>query len=96
MAVVKRDFRRLLEAAEQPQRTVTLRHGWPVAAFGRICSNRPDLPVARRPGGLLTVLGTFADQETMDAGAADVLAALAGRGRAARAGARLAGEHRGS
>ena len=76
VAVVKRDFRRLLEAAEQGQRTVILRHGRPVAALGPVSSaDRSDLPIPRRPGGLLALLGSFADWDTMDVDVAEVLAA---------------------
>jgi antitoxin (DNA-binding transcriptional repressor) of toxin-antitoxin stability system len=59
MALAKRDFRRLLDAAEHGQRTVILRHGRPVAELGPIRHDRSDLPVARRPGGLLALLGAF-------------------------------------
>lgn len=75
VAVAKRDFRRLLDAAERGERTVILRHGRPVAALGPIQPERPDLPVARRPGGLLSLLGKFEDWETMEADLAEIVAA---------------------
>ena len=75
VAVVKRDFRRLLDAAENGQRTLILRHGRPVAEPGPIRSDRPDLPVARRPGGLLAWLGAFSDWDTLDSDIAEIVAA---------------------
>jgi prevent-host-death family protein len=75
VAIVKRDFSRVLEAAEHGQRTVILRHGRPVAALGPIHPERPDLPLPRRPGGLLALLGTFGDWETLDADIAELIAA---------------------
>jgi antitoxin (DNA-binding transcriptional repressor) of toxin-antitoxin stability system len=75
VAVVKREFSRLLEAAEHGQRTVILRHGHPVAALGPVRAERPDLPLPKRRGGLLTLLGALADWDTLDADIADVLAA---------------------
>jgi prevent-host-death family protein len=74
VAVVKRDFSRLLEAAAHGQRTVILRHGRPVAALGPVRAEQPDLPLPRRPGGLLALLGAFEDWQTLDADMADVLA----------------------
>jgi antitoxin (DNA-binding transcriptional repressor) of toxin-antitoxin stability system len=75
VAVVKRDFSRLLEAAEQGRRTVILRHGRPVATLGPVCAEHPELPLPRRPGGLLALLGAFADWETLDADMAEMVAA---------------------
>ena len=60
---------------EHGQRTVILRHGRPVAALGPVQSERPDLPLPRRPGGVLALLGALADWETLDADIAEVLAA---------------------
>jgi antitoxin (DNA-binding transcriptional repressor) of toxin-antitoxin stability system len=80
VAVAKRDFRRLLEAAEQGQRTVILRHGRPVAEVGPVRTDRPDLPVARRPGGLLALLGALDDWDTMQT---DIDAIVAARDAAA-------------
>jgi antitoxin (DNA-binding transcriptional repressor) of toxin-antitoxin stability system len=74
VAAVKREFRRLLEAAEHGRRTVILRHGRPVAALGPIRPERPDLPVPRKPGGLLSLLGSFADWQAMETDVADVIA----------------------
>lgn len=76
VAVVKRDFRRLLQAAERGERTLILRHGRPVAELGPVRTGRPELPLLppRRPGGLLALLGLFADWETMDADLADIVA----------------------
>jgi prevent-host-death family protein len=75
VAAAKRDFRRLLDEAERGQRTVISRHGKPVAALGPVRPDRTDLPVARRPGGLLALLGTFAGWDTMDDDMAEVVAA---------------------
>jgi prevent-host-death family protein len=74
VAAVKRDFSRLLEAAEHGQRTVILRHGRPVAMLGPVRVEYPELPVPRRPGGLLALLGAFEDWQTLDADMAEVLA----------------------
>ena len=74
VAVVKREFRRLLEAAERGRRTVILRHGRPVAELGPVRAERPELPLARRPGGLLALLGSFSDWQSMDADVAAVIA----------------------
>jgi antitoxin (DNA-binding transcriptional repressor) of toxin-antitoxin stability system len=75
VALAKRDFRRLLEAAEHGQRTVILRHGRPVAELGPVRHDRADLPVARRPGGLLALLGALEDWDTMQADIGAVIAA---------------------
>lgn len=75
VAVVKRDFRRLLDAAERGERTVILRHGRPVAVLGPVRSDRPNRPIARERGGLLALLGSFADWETMEEDLAEVVAA---------------------
>ena len=80
VGVAKRDFRRLLEAAGRGQRTVILRHGRPVAELGPLRNGRPDLPIARRPGGLLALLGAFGDWDTIDA---DIEAIVAERDAAA-------------
>lgn len=73
VAAVKREFSRVLEAAEHGQRTVILRHGRPVAALGPIHSERPDLPLPRHPGGLLALLGALGEWETLDADIAEVI-----------------------
>jgi len=75
VAVVKRDFSRLLEAAEHGRRTVILRHGRPVATLGPVRAEHPELPVPRHAGGLLALLGAFEDWQTLDADMAEVLAA---------------------
>jgi antitoxin (DNA-binding transcriptional repressor) of toxin-antitoxin stability system len=75
VAIVKRDFRRLLEAAERGERTVIMRHGRPVAALGPVSAERPDLPLPRRQGGLLALLGLLAGWESMDTDMAEVVAA---------------------
>jgi antitoxin (DNA-binding transcriptional repressor) of toxin-antitoxin stability system len=75
VAIVKRDFRRLLDVAQRGERIVILRHGRPVAMLGPVAAGRPDLPVARRPGGLLALLGTFADWDSMAADMAEIVAA---------------------
>ncbi len=75
VAMVKRDFSRLLEAAEHGQRTVISRHGRPVAELGPLRSERPELPLPRRPGGLLSLLGALADWEALDADIAEIVAA---------------------
>jgi prevent-host-death family protein len=75
VAVAKREFRRLLDAAEHGQRTVILRHGRPVAALGPVHPERAGLPVPSQPGGLLSLLGSFADWDTMEEDMAEVVAA---------------------
>jgi antitoxin (DNA-binding transcriptional repressor) of toxin-antitoxin stability system len=75
VAVVKRDFHRLLEAAEHGRRTVILRHGRPVAALGPVRPEHPERPLPGRPGGLLALLGAFEDWQTLEADIADVITA---------------------
>ena len=75
MAVVKREFSRLLAAAERGQRTVILRHGRPVAALEPLRSERPDLPLPRRPGGLLALVGAFSDWQTLDGDMREIVTA---------------------
>ena len=75
VAVVKRDFRRLLEAAAHGRRTVILRHGRPIVALGPVRVQHPELPLPRRPGGLLALLGAFEDWHTLEADVAGVRAA---------------------
>jgi len=75
VAAAKREFRRLLDAAERGQRTVILRHGRPVAALGPVHPERADLPVPSQTGGLLSLLGSFADWDTMEEDIAEVVAA---------------------
>jgi prevent-host-death family protein len=60
VADVKREFRRVLDAAERGESTVVLRHGRPVAVIAPVPPpDRPPLPRPRRPGGLLALVGTF-------------------------------------
>lgn len=66
-----RALRRVLDAAEQGRRTVILRHGKPVAVIAPIQSERPHLPEARKPGGLLALLS---DWGTLGQDMADVIA----------------------
>jgi prevent-host-death family protein len=75
VAVVKRDFRRLLDAAEHGQRTVITRHGRPVAALEPLRGQHPQLPRPMRPGGLLAAIGLFEDWETMQEDMAEIVAA---------------------
>lgn len=78
VAVVKREFRRLLDAAERGQRTVIVRHGRPVAALEPLRPERPNLPLPRRPGGLLALLGAFSDWPTLDDDLREIVAARQG------------------
>jgi prevent-host-death family protein len=73
---VKRDFRQVLDAAERGEETVVLRRGRPVAVVVpfRDPESRTDLPVAQRPGGLLSIIGLFDDWDEMDSDIAAVVA----------------------
>lgn len=75
VAVVKREFSRLLAAAERGQRTVILRHGRPVAALEPIRPLQPDLPLPRQPGGLLSLLGALSDWPTLEDDVREIVAA---------------------
>lgn len=78
VAELKRDFRRVLDAAEQGHGTVVLRNGRPVARVAPFeGEGRPRLPRPARPGGLLAVSGLLADWETFEADIAEIV-----RGRA--------------
>ena len=61
VADVKRDFRRVLDAAERGEATVVSRHGRPVAVIGPIIATGKviALPRPRKPGGLLSLVGTL-------------------------------------
>jgi prevent-host-death family protein len=72
VAEVKREFRKVLDAAEQGEETVVLRHGRPVA---RITPYDQRLPKAEETGGLLAVAGLFADWEQLDEDVAEIMAA---------------------
>lgn len=65
VAEVKREFRRVLDAAERGESTVVLRHGKPVAVVAPLpaADRRPKLPEAREPGGLLSLAGTLTGPE---------------------------------
>ena len=75
VAEVKRQFREVLNAAEQGESTVVLRYGKPVAVIGPVKQNpRPDLPKPRKPGGLLALAGLLSDWETMEEDMAEIIA----------------------
>ena len=76
-AEAKRDFSQVLRAAEQGEETVVLRNGRPVAVVVPYSSDEPrrSLPRPIRPGGLLSLVGSFADWETMDADLDGIVAA---------------------
>src|SRR5262245_21909035 len=81
VAEVKRDFRSVLDAAEQGEATVVLRHGRPVAVIAPLppADRRAPLPRPARPGGLLALVGTFEDWPEIEA---DLAAIVAQRGQA--------------
>ena len=73
----KGDFRQVLDAAERGEETVILRRGKPVAVIMPVPEDRSrsPLPVARRSGGLLSILGLFDTWDTIEQDIADVVAA---------------------
>jgi prevent-host-death family protein len=71
VAELKRDFREVLDEAERGRETVVLRHGRPVA---RIAPYEQQLPRPEKPGGLLALVGMFADWEEMDQDIAEIIA----------------------
>jgi prevent-host-death family protein len=77
VAEVKRDFRRVLDAAEHGESTVVLRHGRPVAVIVPVppADRCPPLPRPRKPGGLLALVGTFAEWPEIEADLAAIVAA---------------------
>jgi prevent-host-death family protein len=83
VAEAKRDFKRVLDAAERGESTVVMRHGKPVAAIGPYEAERPrrQLPKPIEPGGLLSLAGLLADWDTIDEDIAEIIAARASRGR---------------
>lgn len=76
MAEAKRDFKRVLDAAERGETTVVTRHGRPIAVIGPIRrrTERPPLPKPREPGGILSMVGKFDDWETMEEDMAEIVA----------------------
>ena len=77
VAEVKRDFRRVLDAAEHGESTVVLRRGRPVAVIAPVPSadRRPPLPRPRKPGGLLALVGTFEEWPEVEEDLAAIVAA---------------------
>ncbi|MBI3977269.1 MAG: type II toxin-antitoxin system prevent-host-death family antitoxin [Chloroflexi bacterium] len=77
VADLKREFSQVLDAAERGEPTIVLRHGKPVAVVAPLAEGgeRITLPAARRPGGLLAVVGLFSDWETMEDDIAEIVAA---------------------
>jgi prevent-host-death family protein len=77
VADVKRDFKRVLDAAEQGNTTVVVRHGRPVALITPVRpTGLPVVPRARKPGGLLALIGTFEEWPEIES---DVASIVAGR-----------------
>jgi prevent-host-death family protein len=75
VAEVKRDFKRVLDAAERGETTVVTRHGRPVAVIGPPpAGGRPPLPKPKEPGGILSLVGMFDDWETMEEDMAEIVA----------------------
>ncbi len=72
VAELKRDFREVLDAAEDGHETIVLRHGRPVARIAPY-AERP-LPRPEKPGGLLALVGLFADWEKMDRDVREIVA----------------------
>lgn len=77
VAEVKRDFKRVLDAAERGESTVVMRHGKPVAVIGpyQAEKTRRELPKPQKPGGILAMVGLFDDWETMEEDMAEIVAA---------------------
>jgi hypothetical protein len=75
VAEFKRNFSRYISAAENGETVVVTRHGRPVGQFGPPTTVRASgLPVARKPGGVLAVLGLFNDWTDMEKDMAEVVA----------------------
>jgi len=68
VAELAQELTEVLDAAEHGESTVVLRQGKPVALIGPwpTTAKDPTVPVARRPGGLLAVVGLLTDWETLD------------------------------
>jgi antitoxin (DNA-binding transcriptional repressor) of toxin-antitoxin stability system len=73
VAEVKRDFKRVLDAAERGETTVVTRHGRPVAVIGP--PGRPPLPKPTKPGGLLALAGLMEGWDTFEQDMAEIVAA---------------------
>jgi prevent-host-death family protein len=68
VAELKRDFRKVLDAAERGEKTLILRRGRPVAAIVPVTeAESARLPAARVPGGLLSLVGALHEWDTIDA-----------------------------
>lgn len=65
VAEVKRDFKRVLDAAEKGESTVVLRHGKAVAVIGPAPGTEPwrKWGPPKEPGGLLSLVGTLTGPE---------------------------------
>ncbi|TAK21898.1 MAG: type II toxin-antitoxin system Phd/YefM family antitoxin [Chloroflexota bacterium] len=75
VAEVKRDFRRVLDNAERGRETTVLRHGKPVAVIGPVPTRSAQGPRAAEPGGILSIVGSLAGWEEIDADIAAIIAA---------------------
>jgi len=72
---LKRDFRRVLDAAERGEATVVVRRDRPVArVVPYVGTSAPEHPRAERAGGLLSVTGLLADWDDFESVMADVVA----------------------
>lgn len=80
VAEAKRDFKRVLDAAERGESTLITRNGRPAAVIGpapepRIARRAPrPLPKSKEPGGLLSLAGLLADWETIEEDIAQIIA----------------------
>jgi prevent-host-death family protein len=75
VAEVKRAFSEILDAAEQGEQTLVLRHGKPVALIGPAHRHKSrQLPKPRKRGGPLAMLGALAEWETMEHDMAEIVA----------------------
>jgi prevent-host-death family protein len=76
VAEAKRDFKRVLDAAERGESTLVMRHGKPVAVIGPYQAKQAhrELPRPIEPGGLLSLAGLLADWETIDEDIAEIIA----------------------
>jgi prevent-host-death family protein len=80
VADAKRDFKRVLDAAERGESTLITRNGRPTAVVGpapapQLPWHEPrPLPKPKKPGGLLAMAGMLADWETIEEDIAQIIA----------------------
>jgi prevent-host-death family protein len=76
VAEAKRDFKRVLNAAERGESTLVMRHGKPVAVIGPYEAEKPrrELPRPLEPGGLQSLIGLLDSWETIEEDMAEIIA----------------------